>query len=42
MVGKSRPTAFATEIGKTLNMTIACTDNESGLIVFCGENRIIF
>jgi FdhD protein len=42
MISKSRPTAFATEIAKTLNMTIACTGKDSDLIIFCGENRIAF
>lgn len=42
MIGKSRPTALAVEIGRALNMTLACTDKESKLILFCGENRIVF
>jgi FdhD protein len=42
MISKSRPTALATEIGKSLNMTIACTDTESELIIFSGKNRIAF
>jgi FdhD protein len=42
MIGKSRPTALAAEMGQALNMTLACTDKESELILFCGENRIVF
>jgi FdhD protein len=41
MIGMSRPTALAAEMGQALNMTLACTDNESELILVCGENRII-
>jgi FdhD protein len=41
IVSKSRPTALAVEIGKTLNMTLACTARESELILFCGEERIL-
>jgi len=29
-------------MGQALNMTLACTDKESELILFCGENRIVF
>jgi FdhD protein len=42
MISKSRPTALAAEMGKALNMTLACTGKESELIVVCGEKRIIF
>jgi FdhD protein len=42
MIGKSRPTALAAEMGQALNMTLACTDKESELILFCGANRIVF
>jgi len=42
MISKSRPTALAAEMGKTLNMTLACTGKESELIIVCGENRIVF
>jgi len=42
MISNSRPTALAAEMGKALNMTIACTDKESELILVCGENRIVF
>ncbi len=40
MISKSRPTALAAEMGRALNMTLACTDKESELIIVCGENRI--
>jgi FdhD protein len=42
MISKSRPTALAAEMGQALNMTLACTDKESELIIVCGENRIVF
>jgi FdhD protein len=42
MISMSRPTALAAEMGQALNMTLACTNKESELIVFCGENRIVF
>jgi FdhD protein len=42
MISKSRPTALAAEMGQALNMTLACTDKESELILVCGKNRIIF
>ena len=29
------------ELGKNLNMTLVCAGNGSGLLVFCGEERII-
>jgi FdhD protein len=41
MIGMSRPTTLAAEMGRALNMTLACTDKESDLILFCGENRIV-
>lgn len=40
MVGKSRPTALAVEMGRTLNMTLACSPKKSELILFSGEHRI--
>jgi FdhD protein len=42
MIGMSRPTALAAEMGHALNMTLACVDKESDLIFFCGGNRIVF
>jgi FdhD protein len=42
MISKSRPTAFAAEMGRALNMTVACTGKESELIIVCGGNRIVY
>ncbi|MFZ0611066.1 MAG: formate dehydrogenase accessory sulfurtransferase FdhD [Desulfobacterales bacterium] len=42
MISKSRPTALAAEMGQALNMTLACVDKNSDLMVFCGQNRIVF
>jgi FdhD protein len=41
MIGMSRPTALAVEMGRRLNMTLACADRDSDLIIFCGESRIV-
>lgn len=43
IVSKSRPTGLAVEMGKALNMTLACAPKESDseLLIFCGEERII-
>lgn len=40
LVSLSRPTALAVELGQQLNMTLACMGEESGLLVFCGVERI--
>lgn len=40
LISISRPTAFAVELGRTLNMTLACLSKEGGLLVFCGEERL--
>lgn len=40
LLSASRPTALAVNLGKKLNMTLACTARESELIIFCGEERI--
>jgi len=40
LVSMSRPTALAVELGQSLNMTLACMGKESGLLVFCGEERL--
>jgi len=42
IISNSRPTALAAEMGKALNMTLACTDKECDLIIVCGKERIIF
>ena len=39
LIALSRPTALAVQLGKTLNMTLACTSNENGLVIYCGEER---
>lgn len=36
----SRPTSLAVELAARLNMTMACRADESGLLVFCGEERL--
>ncbi len=40
MLSHSRPTALAVELGNSLNMTLACLDDDSGLMIFCGEERL--
>lgn len=42
MISHSRPTALAAEMGKALNMTLACTGKESELILVCGKERIVY
>jgi len=42
LISMSRPTALAAEMGRALNLTLACTDRNSELIFVCGENRIVF
>ena len=42
MISKSRPTALAVEMGRALNMTLACSGKDSEFILVCGENRIAF
>ncbi len=41
MISKSRPTALAAEMGRALNMTIACTAKPSELIIVSGKDRIV-
>jgi FdhD protein len=41
IVSKSRPTALAVEMGKTLNITLVCNPRPSDLIIFSGEQRIV-
>lgn len=36
----SRPTSLAVELASRLNMTLASPDDESGLLIFCGEERL--
>jgi FdhD protein len=40
MISISRPTALAVELGRSLNMTLACTRKKSGLMIFSGEERL--
>lgn len=42
ILAHSRPTALAVELAARLNMTLASLDdNDSGLYVFCGEQRLV-
>jgi len=41
LVSKSRPTALAVAMGRSLNMTIASAFDDSELIIFCGQDRIV-
>ena len=41
VVSKSRPTAMAAEMGRALNMTLACAFGNAELIVVSGEHRIV-
>ncbi|MFC1868154.1 formate dehydrogenase accessory sulfurtransferase FdhD [Thermodesulfobacteriota bacterium] len=40
LLSKSYPTTLAVRLAKELNLTLACADTESELIIFCGEERI--
>lgn len=40
LVSFSRPTALAVELAQKLSMTLACINDGSELLVFCGERRI--
>lgn len=40
ILSASRPTALAVRLGRTLDMTLACTARESELVIFSGEERI--
>lgn len=42
LISMSRPTALAAEMGRALNLTLACRGKASELIVVCGEHRIVF
>jgi FdhD protein len=41
LVSVSRPTALAVELGRGLNMTLACMSRQNGLLVFCGKERLV-
>lgn len=40
MISHSRPTTLAVEMARALNMTLGFLDEESGLVIACGEHRI--
>ena len=40
LIGLSRPTALAVQLGRSLNMTLACV-KQNELLVFCGQERFI-
>ena len=39
--GVSRPTSLAVELAAGLNITVACLAPETGLLIFCNEQRLI-
>ncbi len=41
VIGMSRPTALAAEMGQALNMSLACTARQSELLIVCGEHRLV-
>ena len=41
ILAHSRPTALAVALGRSLNMTLACTSRQNGLLVFCGKERLV-
>lgn len=41
IISKSRPTALAVEMARSLNMTLACAFGEGNLLAVCGRHRII-
>ena len=40
ILSKSRPTTLAVSLASELNMTLACTSKETGILVFCGKHRL--
>ncbi|MBN2417902.1 MAG: formate dehydrogenase accessory sulfurtransferase FdhD [Deltaproteobacteria bacterium] len=42
MLSASRPTALAVELGRRLNMTLVCLSDGKDMIVFSGQERIIW
>jgi FdhD protein len=40
ILSKSRPTSLAVSLAEQLNLTLACTSKESGILVFCGKHRL--
>ncbi len=41
IVSKSRPTALAVDLGKELNMTLACNARGGELTIYSGEERVV-
>ncbi len=39
LIGMSRPTALAVEMGRALNMTLACFSKSKELAIYCGKER---
>lgn len=42
MLSRSRPTALAVELGRSLNMTLVCLSDGKDMIVFSGQERIMW
>jgi FdhD protein len=42
MLSRSRPTALAVELGRSLNMTLVCHSDGKDMTVFSGQERIIW
>jgi FdhD protein len=42
MLSASRPTALAVELAQSMNMTLVCISDDTDLIVFSGQDRVIF
>ena len=42
MISKSRPTALAVELGRSLNMTLVCHSGGKDMAVFSGQERIMW
>ena len=42
MLSRSRPTALAVELGRSLNMTLICLSDGKDMIVFSGQERIMW
>lgn len=40
ILSKSRPTSMAVSLAEQLNLTLACTSKEAGILVFCGKHRL--
>jgi FdhD protein len=40
ILSKSRPTTLAVSLAARLNLTLACTSKESGILIFCGKHRL--